>query len=92
MLIEGGPRVLGAWVRAGLVDELMVYTAPLLLGDGLPAVAGLPVSTLAEGLRWHPDPAEGGPVRALGEDTWTHLSPVPASSPPPAPATSHQED
>ncbi|MCV7495632.1 bifunctional diaminohydroxyphosphoribosylaminopyrimidine deaminase/5-amino-6-(5-phosphoribosylamino)uracil reductase RibD [Micrococcus luteus] len=93
VLIEGGPRVLGAWLRAGLVDELMVYTAPLLLGPGRAAVAGLDVATLSEGLRWHPDPAEGGPVRALGVDVWTHLSPVPAPRLPTAPApTSFQED
>lgn len=93
VLIEGGPRVLGAWLRAGLVDELMVYTAPLLLGPGRAAVAGLDVATLSEGLRWHPDPAEGGPVRALGVDVWTHLSPVPAPRLPTAPApTRFQED
>lgn len=93
VLIEGGPRVLGAWLRAGLVDELMVYTAPLLLGPGRAAVAGLDVATLSEGLRWHPDPAEGGPARALGVDVWTHLSPVPAPRLPTAPApTRFQED
>ncbi|MCV7582658.1 bifunctional diaminohydroxyphosphoribosylaminopyrimidine deaminase/5-amino-6-(5-phosphoribosylamino)uracil reductase RibD [Micrococcus luteus] len=93
VLIEGGPRVLGAWLRAGLVDELMVYTAPLLLGPGRAAVAGLDIATLSEGLRWHPDPAEGGPVRALGDDVWTHLSPVPAPRLPTAPApTRFQED
>ena len=93
VLIEGGPRVLGAWLRAGLVDELMVYTAPLLLGPGRAAVAGLDVATLSEGLRWHPDPAEGGPVRALGVAVWTHLSPVPAPRLPTAPApTRFQED
>ncbi|MCV7465136.1 bifunctional diaminohydroxyphosphoribosylaminopyrimidine deaminase/5-amino-6-(5-phosphoribosylamino)uracil reductase RibD [Micrococcus luteus] len=93
VLIEGGPRVLGAWLRASLVDELMVYTAPLLLGPGRAAVAGLDVATLSEGLRWHPDPAEGGPVRALGVDVWTHLSPVPAPRLPTAPApTRFQED
>ena len=93
VLIEGGPRVLGAWLRASLVDELMVYTAPLLLGPGRAAVAGLDVATLSEGLRWHPDPAEGGPVRALGDDVWTHLSPVPAPRLPTAPApTRFQED
>lgn len=93
VLIEGGPRVLGAWLRAGLVDELMVYTAPLLLGPGRAAVAGLDVATLSEGPRWHPDPAEGGPARALGVDVWTHLSPVPAPRLPTAPApTRFQED
>ncbi|RUQ33427.1 riboflavin biosynthesis protein RibD, partial [Micrococcus sp. HSID17245] len=57
------------------------------------AVAGLGVATLSEGLRWHSDPAEGGPVRVLGDDVWTHLSPVPAPHLPTAPApTRFQED
>ncbi|CAM3654281.1 bifunctional diaminohydroxyphosphoribosylaminopyrimidine deaminase/5-amino-6-(5-phosphoribosylamino)uracil reductase RibD [Micrococcus flavus] len=76
LLIEGGPHVLGAWLAAGLVDEVFAYTAPLLLGPGLPAVAGLPVGTLAEGLRWAPDPSEGGPVRTLGDDVLFHLAPT----------------
>ena len=76
VLIEGGPHVLGAWLAAGLVDEVFAYTAPLLLGAGLPAVAGLPVGTLADGLRWALDPSEGGPVRLLGEDVLTHLAPT----------------
>ena len=76
VLIEGGPHVLGAWLAAGLVDEVFAYTAPVLLGDGLPGVAGLDVPTLAAGHRWAPDPAEDGPVRALGDDVLTHLAPV----------------
>lgn len=77
VLVEGGPHVLGAWLSAGLVDEVMAYTAPLLLGAGLPAVAGLDVGTLADGIRLVPDPADSGPMKALGEDVWTHLMPAP---------------
>lgn len=87
VLIEGGPRVLAAWLGARLVDELFVYTAPVLLGPGIPAVHGLDVATLAAGLRWAPDPAEGGPVRALGDDVWTHLRPAPTPDPAPDPAS-----
>lgn len=54
VLIEGGPTVLGAALRAGLVDELHTYLAPLLLGAGLPAVPDLGITTLADGLRWQP--------------------------------------
>lgn len=79
LLIEGGPGVLAAWLAADLVDELHVYTAPILLGAGLPAVSGLAVDTLARALRWAPDSAEGGPVRSLGPDTWTHLQPAPGA-------------
>lgn len=33
ILIEGGPRLIGAFLEAGLVDLLEVYTAPMLLGE-----------------------------------------------------------
>lgn len=32
--VEAGPRLCGGLLRAGLVDELLLYQAPLLLGDG----------------------------------------------------------
>jgi len=32
--VECGPRLAGAWLRAGLVDELVLYVAPRLLGEG----------------------------------------------------------
>lgn len=31
--VEAGPRLNGALLRAGLIDELVIYLAPLLLGD-----------------------------------------------------------
>jgi len=34
ILIEGGPTLAAAFLRAGLVDRWVQYTAPLLLGDG----------------------------------------------------------
>lgn len=33
VLVEAGPTLTGAWVAAGLVDELIIYMAPTLLGD-----------------------------------------------------------
>lgn len=33
VLIEGGPTLLGAYLAEGLVDELLVAIAPILLGD-----------------------------------------------------------
>lgn len=47
-LLEGGPRLAGAFLRAGLVDEVVAYLAPTLLGDGLSAVAGTGVATLGD--------------------------------------------
>jgi diaminohydroxyphosphoribosylaminopyrimidine deaminase/5-amino-6-(5-phosphoribosylamino)uracil reductase len=34
--VEAGHKLAGSLVRAGVVDELLAYVAPALLGDGLP--------------------------------------------------------
>ena len=39
LLVEGGAHVHGAFLQAGLVDEVVTITAPLLLGAGLPALS-----------------------------------------------------
>lgn len=55
VLVEGGPRLSGGLLRAGVVDELCWFTAPLLVGgDGMPMVAGLGVRGLGEALRLVP--------------------------------------
>lgn len=41
LLVEGGGRVHGGFLRARLADEACFYVAPRLLGEGRPAVAGL---------------------------------------------------
>ena len=51
VFLEGGPTLAAAFVRAGLVDEIVVYVAPLLLGAGTPAVADLGIGTIADALR-----------------------------------------
>jgi diaminohydroxyphosphoribosylaminopyrimidine deaminase / 5-amino-6-(5-phosphoribosylamino)uracil reductase len=33
LMVEGGSRLNGALLRAGLVDEFLIYQAPLLIGD-----------------------------------------------------------
>lgn len=42
LLVEGGPRVAGAFHRAGVVDRYVLYLAPALMGgdDGAPVLAG----------------------------------------------------
>jgi diaminohydroxyphosphoribosylaminopyrimidine deaminase/5-amino-6-(5-phosphoribosylamino)uracil reductase len=47
--VEAGARLCGALLRAGLVDEWLVYQAPVLLGDGGPGPAALgPLESMAE--------------------------------------------
>lgn len=41
LMVEGGGRLLGALVRQGLAQELHVVRAPLLLGEGRAAFAGM---------------------------------------------------
>lgn len=75
VMVEGGSRILSAFLTAGLVDELIVYLAPTLLGSGTSALNGLGISTLADAQRWEWDAADGGSVRSLGADLRLHLQP-----------------
>ena len=50
VLLEGGPTLAAAFLRAGLVDEALVHLAPTLLGGGQALVADLGISTLADAL------------------------------------------
>jgi diaminohydroxyphosphoribosylaminopyrimidine deaminase / 5-amino-6-(5-phosphoribosylamino)uracil reductase len=51
VFLEGGPTLAAAFVGAGLVDEVVAYVAPVLLGAGTAAVADLGISTIADA-RW----------------------------------------
>lgn len=51
VFLEGGPTLAAAFLRAGLVDEVVAYVAPMFLGAGRSAVADLGISTIAEAFR-----------------------------------------
>jgi len=49
VLVEGGGHVAAAFLRAGLVDRLIWFHAPTVIGgDGVPAVTGFGLDDLAE--------------------------------------------
>ena len=48
LYVEGGAGAAAAFLRAGLVDRLHLYRAPLLIGSGRPALADLGLASLAE--------------------------------------------
>lgn len=52
--LEGGPTLASAFLAAGLVDEVIAYLAPALLGSGRPAVADFGISTVENILRLQP--------------------------------------
>jgi diaminohydroxyphosphoribosylaminopyrimidine deaminase/5-amino-6-(5-phosphoribosylamino)uracil reductase len=51
VFLEGGPTLAAAFLRERLVDEVVAYIAPILLGGGLPAVADVGITTIADALR-----------------------------------------
>jgi diaminohydroxyphosphoribosylaminopyrimidine deaminase/5-amino-6-(5-phosphoribosylamino)uracil reductase len=62
--LESGAALAGAMLRRGLLDELIVYMAPLLLGDGARSLFHLPgLTRMSERIRL--DIAD---IRAVGRD------------------------
>ncbi|OBJ10728.1 bifunctional diaminohydroxyphosphoribosylaminopyrimidine deaminase/5-amino-6-(5-phosphoribosylamino)uracil reductase RibD [Mycobacterium colombiense] len=55
VLLEGGPTLAGAFLRAGMVNRILAYVAPTLLGGPITAVDDVGVSTIARALRWQFD-------------------------------------
>lgn len=49
-LLEGGPTLAGAFLAEGLVDRVVAYLAPKLLGAGPAALAAAGISTISEAL------------------------------------------
>jgi diaminohydroxyphosphoribosylaminopyrimidine deaminase/5-amino-6-(5-phosphoribosylamino)uracil reductase len=67
LLVEGGAHLAAALLRAGLVDRLAWFHAPLLIGaDGTPAIAALGLDTLAGAPGFVPVSIE-----AVGDDMLT---------------------
>ena len=48
VLIEGGGAVVGEALARGLVDKMMIYVAPKIMGEGLQAVRGLRSKSIKE--------------------------------------------
>lgn len=82
LMIEGGPTIATAFLAAGLVDELFIYQAPLLLGAGTPAIQSLGIDSLRDASSWVLDPHGGAAITRYGNDVRLHLSPAPRASQP----------
>ncbi|MGW0158617.1 bifunctional diaminohydroxyphosphoribosylaminopyrimidine deaminase/5-amino-6-(5-phosphoribosylamino)uracil reductase RibD [Mycobacterium sp. NPDC003323] len=58
VLLEGGPTLAGAFLRAGVIDRILAYVAPILLGGPITAVDDVGVLNIAGAQRWRFDGIE----------------------------------
>lgn len=63
ILLECGPTLAGAMLQAELIDELVIYTAPTLLGSQANPLFVLPLHKMAE-----QQPLVISDIRAVGQD------------------------
>ncbi|CAN3128795.1 bifunctional diaminohydroxyphosphoribosylaminopyrimidine deaminase/5-amino-6-(5-phosphoribosylamino)uracil reductase RibD [Mycobacterium sp. smrl_JER01] len=71
VLVEGGPTLAGAFLRAGVIDRILAYVAPILLGGPITAVDDVGVLSIAQAQRWRFDG-----VTPVGPDVLLSLTPV----------------
>lgn len=65
LFVEGGAQTAAAFLAADLVDRLLLYRAPIVVGGGRPGVGDIGLGSLAAAHgRWH-----AVDRRALGSDT-----------------------
>ncbi len=73
--VEGGPTLASAFVTAGLVDEYLVYLAPMLLGGDRLALSDIGVTSIGDARRLSIDTVE-----RLGSDLLVVARPVPTTA------------
>src|SRR6185312_12237465 len=71
VMLEGGPTLAGAFLRAGVVDRILAYVAPILLGGPIVVIDDVGVSTIGKALRWKFDGVE-----QIGPDLLLSLVPT----------------
>ena len=63
VLVETGARLAGAFIEQDLVDELILFTAPTLLGSEARPTFSLPFATMNQQIRW-----QWQDIRMVGND------------------------
>jgi diaminohydroxyphosphoribosylaminopyrimidine deaminase/5-amino-6-(5-phosphoribosylamino)uracil reductase len=75
LFVEGGAKTAAAFLAAGLVDRLLLYRAPIVIGGGMPCIGDIGLAALAEAHgRWHLTDR-----RQLGSDILEVYEAVPCS-------------
>ena len=70
VLLEGGPTLAGAFLRAGVIDRILAYVAPILLGGPITAIDDIGVPSIGLAQRWRFDGVE-----TVGPDVLMSLVP-----------------
>jgi diaminohydroxyphosphoribosylaminopyrimidine deaminase/5-amino-6-(5-phosphoribosylamino)uracil reductase len=69
VLLEAGPKLAGTFLQAGLIDQLIVYVAPKLMGSLARPLFELPLELMADAVD-----LEIQDIRAVGDDWRLTLS------------------
>lgn len=86
VFVEGGPSLASAFFAAGLVDDILVYTAPVLLGGSRLALGEIGVPSMPEAIRLL-EPT----ITTLGSDQLLHARVTPLISDAPEARTLTEE-
>lgn len=70
VLVESGAKLSGAFINTGLVQQLIIYCAPTLLGSEARPLFELPLQQMNQQIRWH-----WQDVRMVGNDIRLTLVP-----------------
>lgn len=75
LFVEGGAQTAAAFLAAGLVDRLLLYRAPIVIGGGLPCITDIGLAALSQAHgQWRMTDR-----RQLGTDTLEVYSRIPCS-------------
>jgi diaminohydroxyphosphoribosylaminopyrimidine deaminase/5-amino-6-(5-phosphoribosylamino)uracil reductase len=47
-LVEGGSKIFSSFLDSGLVDELQIFTAPIIIGNGINAFGSMTTKSIEE--------------------------------------------
>jgi diaminohydroxyphosphoribosylaminopyrimidine deaminase/5-amino-6-(5-phosphoribosylamino)uracil reductase len=72
VLLEGGPTLAGAFLEAGLIDEVIAYLAPKLLGAGPAALRDAGIASIVDAVTLEVSEVTrlGDDVKIVGRPTW----------------------
>lgn len=65
LMLEGGSRLIASMLRARCVDRIAVTIAPKILGQGIPAIADIGITTMGAALQ-----LDDVQVSQCGADIW----------------------